>query len=130
MPQMSKGGKWVFGWCVVSAEGQIQIPEDAFLEYGFQAGEDVVYLRGSRRSGGFSLGRAVKLGGTAKLLLRRSLGQGVLLAGRRVAIPFTLNIQPGERLLAVRGSGYAPIFLRYGPIYEIARTCAELIPEG
>ena len=57
MPQMNKGGKWVFGWCEVGSSGEIQIPPEAFAEYGFRAGEPILYLRGSRRSGGFSVGR-------------------------------------------------------------------------
>jgi len=121
MPQMSKGGKWVFGWCVVGKDQKILIPEEAFLEYGFQAGEPVVFLRGSYRSGGFSVGRLEKLvDGTANLLLRRSVGRGILLEGGIIVIPPGADVQPGDRLLAVRGSGYALLFIKYGQIYDEA----------
>jgi hypothetical protein len=126
MPQMNKGGKWVFGWCVIGVGREIRIPLEAFVEYGFQAGEPVIFLRGSRRSGGFSLGRLEKLAGTNSSLLRRSLGNGAIGSERRVAIPAEMDIQLGERLLAVRGSGYAVLFLRHGPIFEAAANHPEI----
>ena len=120
MPQMNKGGKWVFGWCVVASGGEIRLPPEVFAEYGFRPGEPVLYLRGSRRSGGFSVGRQEKLSSTLTPLERRSIGQGVILAGGRIAVPPEAGIQPGQRLLAVRGSGYAALFLAGGPIYARA----------
>lgn len=120
MPQMNKGGKWVFGWCVVSLSGEIRIPPAAFAEYGFQRGEPIFYLRGSRRSGGFSIGRQEKLAGSSTPLLRRSMGQGMIHEEDRIVIPPEAGIQAGQRLLAVRGSGYAVLFLTGGPIYEEA----------
>jgi hypothetical protein len=126
MPQMNKGGKWVFGWCVVSAAGEIQIPPAAYAEYGFQPGGAIVYLRGSHRSGGFSVGRMEMLTGAANLLLSRSLGQGVILDEERVAIPSGLDIQPGGLLLAVRGSGFAVLFLRHGPIFDEATKHTDI----
>ncbi len=39
----------------------------------------------------------------------------------QVILPKTLAIQPGERLLVVRGSGLALGFLQQGPIYEEAQ---------
>jgi len=89
MPQLTKGGKWVFGWGIVGQEGEIRIPPEAYSECGFQPGEPVIFILGSQRSGGFG----VK----------------------------TLAIQPGERLLVVRGSGLALGFLQQGPIYEEAQ---------
>ena len=35
MQQLVKGGKWVFGWIIVSPGGEVQIPPNAFAEYGF-----------------------------------------------------------------------------------------------
>jgi SAM-dependent methyltransferase len=83
-------------------------------------------LRGSRRSGGFSVGRMEKLIGTDSPVLRRSIEQGIILDGERVSIPSGMGIQPGERLLAVRGSGHAVVFLRYGPIFEEAANRTDI----
>ena len=117
MPQLRKGGKWVFGWCIVGATGEVQIPPEAFSEYGFQPGESVIILRGSRRSGGFSIGKQEILADSVPLL-RRSLGQGVISYERRIAVPLEINVQSGNCLLAVRGSGYAVLFITGGPICD------------
>jgi hypothetical protein len=55
MPQLVKGGKWVFGWVIVGPRGELTIPPEAWDEYQFQVGDEVTFIPGSRRSGGFSL---------------------------------------------------------------------------
>lgn len=55
MPRLVKGGKWVYGWVIVGPQGELRIPPEAGDEYGFQSGEEVVFLPGSRSSGGFGL---------------------------------------------------------------------------
>jgi hypothetical protein len=124
MPQLAKGGKWVFGWCVVGAACDIQIPPKAYAEYGFQPEESVIITRGSRRSGGFGIGRPQKLGTSP--LLSRFVGQVTIGAEGQVALPPETGVRPGERLLAVRGSGLALGFLQHGPIYEEALIHPEI----
>lgn len=124
MPQLTKGGKWVFGWSVVSQNREIRIPPDAYHEYGFQPGEMVLVFRGSRFSGGFSLGKLEKLKNS--LLLTRSIGQARIgTDGLAMLIP-EIGVQPDERILAVRGSGLALGFIQYGPIYEEALKHPEI----
>ncbi len=123
MPQLVKGGKWVFGWVVVGPQREITIPPEAYHEYGFQAGDQVIFLRGSRRSGGFSVGRADKI---PDLLRKRMLDQGYMGENGRVVAPLVAGVQPGDRLLAVRGSGLALGFLTQGPICEEATKHPEL----
>jgi hypothetical protein len=36
MPQMNKGGKWIFGWCLIESGGEIQIPPAAYMGAFFQ----------------------------------------------------------------------------------------------
>jgi hypothetical protein len=117
MPQLEKGGKWVFGWVVVRPGIKITIPPEAYREYGFQAGEEIVFTRGSRRSGGFGIGRADKI---PPLLKKRVLAQGRMGKKGQVALPPEVSVQVGDQLLAVRGSGLALGFLAQGPIYELA----------
>ena len=57
MPQLVKGGKYVFGWSVVSKDYRIVIPEEAMLEYRMEPREMVILLSGSKTSGGFSVAR-------------------------------------------------------------------------
>jgi hypothetical protein len=123
MPQLVKGSKWVFGWVVVQVGKKITIPRDAYREYGFQAGEEVFFTRGSRRSGGFGIGRADKI---PALLKRRVLAQGRMGKNRRVVLPPEVEVRIGDRLLAVRGSGLALGFLAQGSIYEEALKHPEV----
>jgi hypothetical protein len=123
MPQLEKGGKWVFGWVVVRDGIKIAVPPEAYREYGFQTGEEIVFTRGSRRSGGFGIGRADKFPAQLK---KRVLAQGRMGMEGQVALPSEVEVQVGDRLLAVRGSGLALGFLAHGPIYEEALKHPEL----
>ncbi|NMB55644.1 MAG: hypothetical protein GYA15_13185 [Leptolinea sp.] len=61
-----------------------------------------------------------KFPGDAAVLLRHSIGRGVIGENERIYIPTKLGIQPGERLQAVCGSGLSLSFLRHGQIIEEA----------
>jgi hypothetical protein len=124
MPQLVKGGKWVFGWVSVGKKRQMSIPPIAYAEYGFQLGETVLLMRGSRSSGGIALGRIEKLINSP--LKSRFIGQTIIEADRRVILPPETGVSPGERLLVVRGSGLALSFLQRGPIYDEAVKHPEL----
>lgn len=57
MPQLNKGGKFVFGRSRIGADGQVQFPTQAVEEYRI-AGEGKVYLfTGSKVTGGFCVTR-------------------------------------------------------------------------
>jgi hypothetical protein len=124
MPQLVKGGKWVFGWCIVGQDVEIRIPPEAHTEYGFQAGETVIITPGSRCSGGFGIGKAEKLANSPLQL--RSTGQVTIGADGQVVLPVEAGVQPNERLLVVRGSGLALGFVRRGPIFEEALKHPEI----
>ena len=126
MPQLVKGGKWVFGWAIVGSNGEIPIPPDAFREYRYQFGEDVYFFKGSRTSGGFSIGRSERLVQSTIGLGLRNLGQGMIDSSQQMAHSPNLGLNPGARLLVVRGSGLALGFLERGRIYEEALKHPEL----
>jgi len=126
MPQLVKGGKWAFGWVTVGPGREVRIPPEAYAEYGFQPAEPVVFLPGSRRSGGCGLARRERLAGSRIPLAQRALGEGLISKGGLVAFPPESGVQPGDRLLAVRGSGMALGFVQRGPIYEEALRHPEL----
>ncbi len=128
MPQLARGGKWVFGWGVVRPDRSILIPSEAWEEYAFQVGEEALFLRGSRTSGGFGLATprliasaAIDLGGE-----RRMLGRGHIDTAGQVTLPEEIRLASGQRLLVVRGSGLALGFLQKGPIVEEARNHPEI----
>lgn len=128
MPQLVKGGKWVFGWVMVGGDNRITIPPPAYQEYGFQVGDEVILLRGSRRSGGVAVGRVERIAAAAGglYLQKRAIGRGEIEADGRVLLPAQSGVQGGDRLLAVRGSGLALGFLAHGPIYEEALKHPDL----
>lgn len=118
MPQLAKGGKWVFGWAIVNDEKTILIPPTAYAEYQFEANEPVVFLRGSRRSGGFGLGKKNKIAGS--ILHSRIAEEGSIQEARQFTLPYFIAAAAGEKFLVVRGSNYALGFLQKGPIVEEA----------
>jgi hypothetical protein len=122
MPQLVRGGKWVYGWVVVGPSGELVIPPEAWREFNFRAGDEVIFLAGSRTSGGFAISSTSKL---AKLQTRtgsgplRELARGRFDSGWLTAPP-QAGARPGDRLLAVRGSSLGLGFVGRGPIYEEA----------
>ena len=54
------------------------------------------------------------------------MGQGIVQAEGRIALPPEADILPGKPLLAVRGSGYAVLFATGGPIYEKALKRSDI----
>ena len=121
MPQLVKGGKWVFGWVTVSPRGVLEIPPEAWIEYGFQPGEEAIFLPGSRTSGGFGLSTPRLMARGASPMETRALARSRLDKDGKVKLPPQLGLQPGVRLLVVRGSGRALGFVARGPIYEEAQ---------
>ena len=129
MPRLVKGAKWTYGWVVVGPDGKIKIPPEAWREFGFQAGAEAFYTPGSRRSGGFAISTSglmaaasERLGGAGM----RVLGRGRFGDGGTVLPPPEVGVQPGAKLLTVRGSCYGLGFVAKGPIYEEALQHPEL----
>ncbi|MBD3285616.1 hypothetical protein GF359_04095, partial [candidate division WOR-3 bacterium] len=130
MPQLVKGGKYVFGWSQVTEEGRIMIPPEAFAEYKLEGCGKVILMSGSRRSGGFGLTTVDRIKDTPigqvldelPELASCSIPEGEPLSkksrtycwirltseGRFTVPPDTLRIygiEPGQKVLVARGSG-------------------------
>ena len=128
MPRLVKGAKWTYGWVIVGTERRITIPPEAWRRFGFQRGEEAIFVPGSRTSGGFAISTlqltaegGAKRGGASLRELGRSLfGDG------NVVIPPEIPVMPGARLLAVLGSCYGLGFVARGPIYQEAMRHPEL----
>lgn len=151
MPQLVKGGKYIFGWSKVGTNGDIKIPEEALTEYKIEINENIILLNGSKKSGGF---------GVSKLdtLLKSSLESilKVIPSLKKFEIPkgkiieyqnrkfcwvrvnddgnFSLSpealeaygVNIGEKLVVGRGSYLAIAFIAKGPIFEEAEKHPEL----
>jgi hypothetical protein len=127
MPQLVRGGKWVFGWVIVGPQGELPIPPEAWHEYGFRPGEEAAFLPGSRTSGGFGLSTSRLLADAAgplrtRIRARSRIGKDAQL----VVAAAVLGVDPGDRLLVVRGSGQALGFVARGPIFDEALKHPEL----
>ena len=151
MPQLSKGGKYVFGWSRVREDGGIRIPDEAMQEYHLKPDERVILMSGSKTSGGFSVAKksSLKESVFSKILdanpkltsYRIEEGKTTESRGRLccwvstrdnglIVVPLrTLEIygvKPKDRLLSIRGSNIAFVLVVRGPIVEKARMHPEI----
>lgn len=53
MPQMSKGGKYIFGWALIRENGQVIFPVPAVEEYKLHQEQYIYIVSGSKQTGGF-----------------------------------------------------------------------------
>jgi len=146
MPQLVKGGKYVYGWSKVSAKGKIAIPDEAKEEYNLAACDKAILLPGSKRSGGFGLttkellknsrlhvlldncpalaefqepeGRAVKINGKTCCWIKLNQDGSITVPLGTLKI---YGINAGDLLLSVRGSNVALGFPVRGPIIDEAK---------
>jgi len=151
MPQIVKGGKYVFGWCVVGRKGDLPIPPEAMERYELPPDGEVIVFPGSKTSGGVGLSTPETLRGSNiyRLIeevpdfryLRLPEGAIVLLNNKefcwtwmkrsgRIRLPLktwkVYGIGAGDRLLCVRGSRYALGFVARGMIHSEALRHLEI----
>ena len=151
MPQLVKGGKNVFGWSKISANGTIKIPPEVRIEYDLQPKDKVILISGSKTSGGFSIVKIEKLKESLlSIVLEKNpklasfeLPQGIPIQYNKrtlcwteiskdgsISLPIeTLSaygIKPDDRILSARGSGLGVGFIVRGPIIKEAKKHPEL----
>ena len=151
MPQLVKGGKYVFGWSIISEYGGILIPEEALHEYQFKSGEKVIIMPGSYASGGFSIAKESLLAesrlsdilawnpdlaefrieeGNIIDIKGKKLCWATIHAGGFLQLPpHTLEVygvKPNDYLLAVRGSYIGIGMVAKGAIFEEAKKHPEI----
>lgn len=153
MPQMNKGGKFIFGESEIRFDGSVWLPPQAVEEYGI-ASEGKVYLfTGSKITGGFCVTRKglllpSKLGHILTempVLLNYEVPEGTFVPykGRSycwITISETgeiilteemmefLNLKPEMRLLSIRSSDIAFTMGAKGPLLEKAAHFDGKIP--
>jgi len=152
MPQLVKGGKYVFGWSHVSKSGRICIPGEAREEYRFQLSDKIIIMSGSKTSKGFSVTKTDlikdcviynKLSAYSDLIHFQKLANGYIRDKDRIYTwseidregCFSINeevlnlyhVKPKENVLVGRGSGYALAFIKTGSIVKEALKHSELM---
>lgn len=154
MPQLVKGGKYVFGISLIGEQFEIQIPLEAHYEYGLYDSKFVILIAGSNTSGGFSINpiptiRVSKLSNVLKELeynledkkfgvpeksivnFKNRIISWIELNGKATfhlnqSLAAKLGIGIAEKLVVVRGSNLGPGFIARGPIYDEAMIHSEL----
>ena len=94
MPQMNKGGKFIFGMSVIRPNGLVRIPPQAAEEYGITSEGQVYLFTGSKSTGGFCVTRR-------GLLLPSSLGHILTENPRLLSRKF-----PNDTFLPYKGRAY------------------------
>jgi len=157
MPQLVKGGKYIFGWTILNDDLRIRIPDETFEEYKFAESGNLIIISGSKTSGGFSIitpdsiinsklsvpivGLIGYIKKTDSFTTRKF--ELVKIDNRLICwttiesekyfrlskeIIDSTGIKAGCKLLVGRGSGLGPAFILKGRIYEEALRHKE-IPE-
>ncbi len=57
MPQMNKGGKFIFGKSLIREDGSVMLPDQAVREYDIAAEGRIYLFTGSKSTGGFCVTR-------------------------------------------------------------------------
>lgn len=147
MPQLNKGGKFVFGLSLIHDDLIVQFPTQALEEYRLLNDDKIIIFTGSKITGGFCV-TTYSLLSTSKLshildecqqLKNRSFQQGTLITykGRKYtwltlkengSIQLTpqllkqLNLDVGNELLCIRSSDIAFTMGAKGPLLEKAHN--------
>ena len=124
MPHLIKCDKWVFGWCIVNDDMQILIPPLAYEEYEFQEGETALFIKGSKKSGGFGVARQPVV--SAMPFFARIFYQGGIGENGIIHMPEMLECKPTDKLLVVRNSKTVLGFIQFGPVVEEAKNHNEI----
>jgi hypothetical protein len=152
MPHITKGGKFVFGWCKIQENGLIRLPDQAIQEYKLEPNSKVILISGSRTSGGFSVSNKEMLSNSDLNGIFNSLpklanysieeGKPLKYKGRfycwailnednylklsKEAMDIS-GVKEGNLLLVIRSSNIAFVCIVKGPIIERAKTHPELL---
>ncbi|EJU22984.1 hypothetical protein HMPREF1143_0658 [Peptoanaerobacter stomatis] len=153
MPQMTKGGKYIFGWSKIGQNGELTFPTMAVKEYNLQEETYIYIVSGSKQTGGFCV-MTEPLLSHSKLknvleenpsLADRSLREGELITykGRKYGwlalnksavylsddLMKMLEIKVGDKLLAIRSSDIAFTMGVKGSLIEKANDYQGIIEE-
>lgn len=131
MPQMTKGGKYIFGWSKIKEDGKLSFPTMAIEEYKLEKEKYIYIVSGSKQTGVFCVMPEPLLSDSKlnnilvknKCLAERSLKEGELilykgrmygwlsLEGTNVNLTQSLmdylGVSTGDKLLAIRSSNIA-----------------------
>ena len=142
MPQLERGGKYVFGWSGLRPDNSVLLPPEVVAEYGLPQQGSVAILSGSKTSRGMRVGLPARLEGTVldpasaipcgdglarlkgALVTSATIDDGVMRLPAAAVAAFGLAAD--DRLLVIRGSNLAFVMAQTGPLVEIGRRHPEV----
>jgi len=143
VPQLERGGKYVFGWSVLHPDGSVRLPPEAVVEYGLPRQGSLVVMSGSKTSRGMRVGTAARLEGTVLdpasaipcggglARLKSSLVATAMIHDGMMTVPAAaldaFGLSAGDRLLVIRGSNLAFVMAQTGPLVEIGCRHPEVV---
>ena len=153
MPQMNKGGKFIFGKSIIRNDGIIKIPEQAIQEYNITSEGRVYLFTGSKSTGGFCItrkgllepsklghilydnpelwdytelqGAFIKYKGRSYAWVEISPDGKILLTDEMISF---LKLDAGMKLLSIRSSDIAFTMGAYGRLMEESMKHENEIP--
>ena len=153
MPQMNKGGKFIFGKSLIQEDGVLQIPEQAIREYDIAMEGKVSLFTGSKSTGGFCVtrkgllepsqlghilaetpvlknytakqGEFIKYKGRSYSWVEITDDGRIVLTNEMMSF---LQIEPGMKLLSIRSSDIAFTMGAYGRLVEESMKHDDEIP--
>lgn len=149
MPQLNKGGKFVFGLSELHGDLSVVIPPQAFTEYHVEADDSLIIFTGSKSSGGFCVTSKRMLGQSelGKILAdnpdlceaesewtayKGRKYRAIKRSGNRLSLTEAdlqmLGIAKGDVLMCVRSSDIAFTFMHHGPLLERSKNYQGEIP--
>lgn len=154
MPQLNKGGKFVFGLSVIGDQNEMQIPEQAIREYNITKDDKIIIFTGANATGGFCITSHVLLSNSklkhilddCPALAGYELQEGSFLRykGRGytwlaispsgvIRLPEHtmkyLNLSVGDALMSIRSSDIAFTMGARGPLMDKVHSYNGIIPE-
>lgn len=153
MPQMNKGGKFIFGESLIRENGVLHFPEQAISEYGITVEGKIYLFTGSKSTGGFCVtrkgllepsklghilretpelrdytslsGEFIKFKGRFYTWIDISEEGNIKLTGEMMSF---LQITHGMKLLSIRSSDIAFTMGAYGRLMEESMKHESEIP--
>lgn len=147
MDQDKTSDSYLFGWCEIEDNGQLQLPSAALSAYGLNETSAVIFYIGSSQTGGLCITSRVLLessplseivtdlpdlvgytmpAGETHNYKGRAYGWLSLSNSGALNLPGSLlerlELGAGSRLLAIRGSNMAFTLGAKGPLLEVAQA--------
>lgn len=154
MPQLNKGGKFVFGLSIIGKQNGIQIPEQALTEYNITQDGKIIIFTGAKVTGGFCITNHTLLSNSklkhilddCPALSNYELQEGSFIQykGRGyswltispsgvIRLPEHtmeyLNLSVGDTLMSIRSSDIAFTMRARGPLMDKVHAYKGKIPE-